>query len=115
MIEDRGSARVVTNTPRAGETVEQTAARTATRGGGKFSSDVRKVERYQHHGREVAVMSHVKGRHREMCLCMNGCDFFKPGESENCPIAQANYDLCRLHGLVAPVMECPRFRVADGW
>ncbi len=73
------------------------------------------IERYVHHGRDVAVIRDFKGRHREMCLCFRGCDFFKPDHPDNCGIAKANYELCQRHGLVAPVMECPRFRVADGW
>lgn len=74
-----------------------------------------RVERYNHHGRDVAVISDCKGKHRDMCLCFRGCDFFKPDQPGNCEIAQANYELCKAHGLVAPVMECPKFRIADGW
>lgn len=73
------------------------------------------IERYSHHGQSVSVIAAFKGKHREMCLCFRGCDFFKPGEPDNCQIAQANYEVCKTHGLVAPVMECPKFRVADGW
>lgn len=73
------------------------------------------IERYAHHGKSVAVISAYKGKHREMCLCFRGCDYFKPDTLNNCPIAQANYEVCKEHGLVAPVMECPRFRIADGW
>jgi hypothetical protein len=76
---------------------------------------MQKVERYVHHGREVAVISEVKGRHRDFCLCFNGCDFFKPNTPENCEIAKMNFAVCKTHGLVAPVMECPKYRIADGW
>lgn len=76
---------------------------------------IQRVERYEHHGREVAVIADGKGKHRERCLCFNACDFFKPGEPDHCEIAKANFELCQAHGIVAPVGECPRYRIAGGW
>lgn len=67
------------------------------------------VERYIHHGNDVAVISEVKGKHRDHCLCFQGCKFFKPGEQDNCNIAQANYTMCVNYGLVTPVYECPKY------
>lgn len=67
------------------------------------------VERYLHHGTEVSVLSHVKGKHRENCLCYADCVHFRPGQPGHCPIAAENYALCRKHGLVTPVFECPKF------
>lgn len=70
------------------------------------------VERYIHHGNDVAVLSHVKGKHREHCLCYAGCIHFRPGKPDHCPIAAENYALCQKHGLVTPVFECPKFEAA---
>lgn len=49
------------------------------------------VIQYEHHGTVVNVQEHLKGRHREHCLCHLECKFFKPNTPENCPLAQANY------------------------
>jgi hypothetical protein len=65
------------------------------------------VERYEHHGGEVWVRADLKGRHREHCLCYRGCPKFKPGEAENCEIADAVYQNCVTFNVVTPVWECP--------
>lgn len=67
------------------------------------------VERYVHHGREVSVISAIKGKHRDLCLCFQNCRFFKPGQPDHCEIAAENYALCVKHGLTAPVGECPKY------
>lgn len=64
------------------------------------------VEKYIHHGAEVFVFSELKGKHREHCLCFQ-CKFFKPGEPDNCPIAQATFENCVKYNTVTPVYECP--------
>ncbi len=65
------------------------------------------VEKYNHHGKEVSVVSEVKGKHRQHCLCMLGCKKFTPEKREsNCPIANTLYGLCVKHDLVTPVYEC---------
>lgn len=70
------------------------------------------IERYVHHGREVAVDSELKGKHRSHCLCFI-CDKFKPGdEREHCPIARRVYETCVAHGIVSPVYECPEFQIS---
>lgn len=72
------------------------------------------IERYVHHGREVSVISAIKGRHRENCLCLQGCKHFQPGEPNHCEIASANYALCVKYGLTAPVGECPKYESGAG-
>jgi hypothetical protein len=67
-------------------------------------------ERYEHHGAAVFVRKDLKGRHRDNCLCWS-CDKLKPGQPNNCPIAQKLYGLCVEHNLVTPVYECPEFSV----
>jgi len=42
------------------------------------------------------------------CLCYR-CKKFKPGEADNCPLAQQNHEMCMRNGLVMPVLECPKF------
>lgn len=67
------------------------------------------IEKYTHHGIEVSVLAHVKGLHKNNCLCFAGCKFFKPGTTEHCPIASENFALCVKHNIVTPVFECPKF------
>ena len=69
-------------------------------------------EKYEHHGIEVAVRSDLKGKHRDHCLCFQGCPHFKPGDREiNCEIANEVYAICVKYGIVTPVFECPHFPV----
>lgn len=68
------------------------------------------IEHYLHHGKEVAVLAHLRGTHRESCLCFRDCRFFKPGQVDNCEIAQAVYDNCVKFGVTTPVFECPKFQ-----
>lgn len=71
------------------------------------------VEKRPHPGREhldpVVMLSEVVGKHRDHCLCFNGCIHFKPGTPENCKIAQAIYETCVKYNVVTPVYECPVF------
>jgi hypothetical protein len=67
------------------------------------------IEKYIHHGTEVSVISEVKGKHREHCLCFQDCKYFKPNTIENCEIAQTNFNLCLKYDLVTPVYECAKY------
>ena len=69
-----------------------------------------KIIKYIHHGTEVSVQSHLKGNHKEYCLCYCDCVYFKPGTDDNCEIAKANYELCVKYNLVTPVFECPKYK-----
>lgn len=66
------------------------------------------IERYQHHGVEVAVDSALKGKHRQHCLCYV-CDNFQVDGQTVCPIAKELYEFSRKHHTVNPVYECPSF------
>lgn len=68
-----------------------------------------KIERYVHHGKTVAVQSRLRGQHREYCLCWLNCKKFKPGEHDNCLVAQAVYANCVAFNTVTPVFECPEY------
>lgn len=67
------------------------------------------VERYLHHGCDVAVVSEVKGKHREHCLCFLNCRWFKPGQVDNCQIAQMLYENAVKNSMVTPVYECRKY------
>ena len=69
------------------------------------------TETYVHHGQLVTVVSLLKGKHREICLCFQ-CSKFHAGKPENCPIAQATYENCVKFGTTTPVFECPAFEQA---
>ena len=63
---------------------------------------------YDHHGARVWVRDALKNQHRSHCLCYS-CAKFKPGQPDNCPLAQGLYDLCVKNDMVTPVWECPQF------
>lgn len=69
-----------------------------------YSSELSKAGR-------VFVMASHRGTHRDHCLCFV-CTRFKPGESNNCSVAQAVFRLCVEYDLVLPVFECP-FTMAE--
>lgn len=67
------------------------------------------IIRYEHHGHQVYVQEELKGKHKEHCLCYQGCRLFKPGTKDNCIIAGNLFIIDQHFGLVTPVWECPRF------
>ncbi len=70
------------------------------------------IEKYVHHGAEVSVRADLKGKHREHCLCYS-CGKFKPGEADNCEIANAVYANCVQFNIVTPMWECPKYVAKD--
>jgi hypothetical protein len=69
----------------------------------------KQIEKYEHHGELVSVFSEVRGKHREFCLCFQGCARFKPGQPDNCEIAQATFENCVKYNTVTPMWECPKY------
>ena len=68
-----------------------------------------KTDVYLHHDTAVHVQPHLKGRHREHCLCFS-CALFTPdNRAFNCKIANELYALCVEHSVTTPVWECPHF------
>jgi hypothetical protein len=65
------------------------------------------IIKYEHHGVMVSVRTDLKGKHREHCLCYANCKSFKPGQSDNCEIANANFQVCLKYNITTPVFECP--------
>ena len=68
------------------------------------------TEIYTHHGRDVHVVSALKGRHRDICLCFSCATFTPDLRDNNCPIANRVFAACVDHGLVTPVVECPDYQ-----
>ena len=60
----------------------------------------------EHHGANVFVNKTTESIRYEECLCLN-CGRLKPGESDNCPIAQAFYDICVKENVALMVTRCP--------
>jgi len=75
----------------------------------KYLDEKKKTTKYFHHDCEVSTFVEMKGRHREFCLCHNFCKHFKPGEPDNCEIAEKNFALCVEHCVTTPVIECPMY------
>ena len=72
------------------------------------------IIKYEHYGKKVYVDEDLLGKHREHCLCWK-CKIFKPeSRIENCRIANLNYAICLLTGIVSPVWECPDFEETSG-
>jgi hypothetical protein len=40
------------------------------------------ITKYEHFGNIVSVQRHLKGKHRDHCLCFQKCKFFKPNTIE---------------------------------
>ena len=68
------------------------------------------IIRYEHHGNLVSVQEHLRGKHKEHCLCFQGCVHFCPDTTENCPIAQELFEFDIRHACVTPMWECPVYR-----
>lgn len=66
------------------------------------------IEKYNHHKKEVSVVAEFKGKHRDLNVCQQGCSLFRPGESNNCAIAEMSFQLSKQVGIVT-VMECKDF------
>lgn len=72
-----------------------------------------KTEQYEHHGALVVVVSEVKGKHREHCLCYSCSSFTPEDRSICCPMANELYAFCVANSMVTPVYECPQFTERD--
>lgn len=74
------------------------------------------IEKYSHQygdgkSAEVYVKSELKGRHKEHCLCFQGCINFKPCKQDNCTRAQELFEYDCKYDMVTPVWECPEYKV----
>lgn len=61
------------------------------------------------HGKMCACMATYVGQHKDINICQAGkCLKFKPGQEDNCPTAQASFELSRKVGIV-PIMACSEY------
>jgi len=70
------------------------------------------TETYLHHDGYVVVQKHLKGKHREHCLCWQGCNKFKPGK-DNCRKSNLLFAFCQAFNMTTPVWECPDYTTED--
>jgi hypothetical protein len=70
-----------------------------------------KIIKYEHYNKNVSVQEHLKGLHKEHCLCYQNCKFFKPNMSENCSIAQGLYEFDIKNNVTTPVWECEKYEI----
>jgi hypothetical protein len=62
-----------------------------------------------HYGQEVWVNPTTESIRKEECLCLN-CGNLKPGQPDNCHIAQAFYQVCVQDNVALAVTRCPLWR-----
>ena len=58
------------------------------------------------HGKRAWAHPIMDSLRREECLCLN-CDNLKPGQSDNCHIAQTFYEVCVKENVALAVTRCP--------
>jgi len=49
------------------------------------------IIKYIHHGETVSVEKHLKGKHREHCLCWQNCKNFKPEDKKTIAPSLVNF------------------------
>lgn len=62
-----------------------------------------------HYGKDVWVNPTTESLRRSECLCLN-CDNLKPGQPDNCHIAQAFYQICVQDNVALAVTRCPLWK-----
>jgi len=58
---------------------------------------------------EMTAVKQYRDQNKNICICHQGCTLFKPGQADNCEIAQASFELSQKVGVVL-VHSCDRFR-----
>lgn len=68
------------------------------------------IKKYKHHGELVSVQDHLKGKHREHCLCFQNCKYFIPEDrGKNCDIANNLFQFDITNNVTTPVWECKKY------
>ena len=62
-----------------------------------------------HYGSMVWVNPATETLRRTECLCLN-CSNLKPGQPDNCHIAQAFYSVCVEENVALAVTRCPLWK-----
>jgi hypothetical protein len=61
--------------------------------------------------KEVSVQEHLIGKRQEFSLCWQGCMYFNPYTTTNCPIAQKLFEFSLIDGITTAVWECPKYKM----
>lgn len=58
-----------------------------------------------HYGQKVWVNPITEALRKSECLCLN-CGNLKPGQPDNCPIAQLFYEICVTNNVAIATTRC---------
>ena len=54
-----------------------------------------------HYKRTVYRVDEFDGKHKDICICHHGCEYFEPNSpADNCSIAQMSFELSKMAGIV---------------
>lgn len=67
-----------------------------------------KARKEMHYEKEVWVNPTTESLRKDECLCLN-CNNLKPGQPDNCSIAQVFYKTCVKENVALLVTRCPLF------
>lgn len=67
----------------------------------------------EHYGHDVWVNPTTEALRRSECLCLN-CDNLKPGQPDNCQIAQQLYQVCVSENVALTITRCPIWKPKEG-
>lgn len=62
----------------------------------------------EHYETMVWVNPTTESLRRNECLCLN-CDKMHPGQSNNCPVAEVLFDICKTHNIAMMITRCLMF------
>ena len=63
-----------------------------------------------HHEERVWVNPTTESLRRDECLCLN-CERLRPGEDDNCPMAQEFFEICKSFSVALMVTRCCEFEL----
>ncbi|OGJ57998.1 hypothetical protein A2635_03130 [Candidatus Peribacteria bacterium RIFCSPHIGHO2_01_FULL_51_9] len=66
----------------------------------------------EHFGTQVWVNPTTESMREEECLCFS-CKNLKPNEPDNCPIAQALYQICVREKVALTLTRCPEWAAKE--
>lgn len=67
------------------------------------------IVKYKHHEHDVYVKKEYKGKHNDICLCIDCKHSNFTDHESSCPLSAMLYAFCREHGGTAIRSECPRY------
>jgi len=69
----------------------------------------KQLKKELHYGHEVWVNKTTEKLRRSECLCLN-CNNLKPGQSNNCQVAQSLYGICLKENIAMIITRCPNWK-----